>query len=253
MIQWARKKLRREPITLALSASKPDNTDPQNHVVIVNWFLLGLVILFGVVIAIFGTYIYLQAVKPTEQLIVDRCSDTAPYMATSTFASEFTIADARNFFVNMARRRYAWSSASIARDVEEFAEQSMADQREADIRYYSEQIEVPGDTRRTRKPRLEAYASCGAWHSLVFPPTLERIKCVRDPAAGARPPFWHCEMKVTLLEEFLGLGDASRVTMPDQKLYITGTFMEAKRTPATPFGLLVGRMSGHIIDGEEDS
>jgi hypothetical protein len=239
---WHRQK--HEPETVTLTASMPDPSDPQNNAVIMNWVLSGLCIVLGCALAVSVVMHNLLAAKPPTTIVVDRCSELPPQVFTTAGAQPFAVQDARNFFINMVKLRYGWSSTTVGRDIGLLQTFSMEQQRIADDRYFSEEVEVPG-AYHAKKTRMMMLAEGSIQNHLVLPQNMDEVQCQNEPENLA----WHCRIKLKLLTEYgqVETGQAVKPPEPTKEtvLYVYGTLMEGKRTVANSFGMMLGRMEGH--------
>jgi hypothetical protein len=247
------RKYKSEPDLLTLTASMPDPSDAHNYTVLMNKILMAVVVFLAVALGVMAYLNALLSVKPPTTIVLDRRSDLPPQVFTTSEPPPFAIEDARNFFINMVKLRYGWSSTTVARDISEFQRFSLEQQRLADDRYFSESVEVPGDAYRAKKRRMAMLSEAGIQNQILLPSTMDQVACVHDADKTA----WHCRMRIKQITEYtkLSLDQPPALREPSQErmMVVYGTLLEGKHTVANPFGMMVGRMEGHEPPDKEDT
>ncbi len=234
-----RRKHKQEPDSMDLSASKPDPSDPHNHIIFINLVLMGLVAFFGACLVIGVIFFYLLAGKAPRTIILNHDSLEPPQVFVGTESHTFSKADARIFFINMVKLRYGWSSTTLARDTTALMGFSAEVQRTADSQYWSEIIEIPGAP-HIKKARLAAWTDMGIRQHLILPTSMEAILCESEPKAAT----WGCAMRIKQVTDFLaGPGQ-------EQEFVVFGTMLEATHSVANPYGMLLKHMKTSSVPSE---
>jgi hypothetical protein len=163
----------------------------------------------------------LTALRPPTVIVKERASAEPVLVSTSAPPPEITVADARNFFINMIRLRYGWTSLTVQRDLEDYLKQCADD---------DEKI-----------PRLQSWIRGGVANHLALPQTLDQVDC--KTADGV----WHCKMQASLIMEHLIPTPGERPV--SRAVTFVATLLPVPHSPTTAYGLVVGAMREFESEG----
>jgi hypothetical protein len=161
----------------------------------------------------------------------DRTTAAPVVVSTSGAEPEQTVTDVRNFFLQMVRLRYGWTSLTVERDLDEYLRQCYGEHRRLERARLEAPVEGEGDA---TVPRLQSWIRAGIAQHLTLPDSLEEISC--KTAEGV----WHCTMNANLLAQHLvPQAGEHPIAVP---MTFVGTLLPVPHTPKTPYGLVVGAL-----------
>ena len=153
-----------------------------------------------------------------------------------------TTADARLFFAHMVALRYGWDSLSVKRDSERYLAACYRPERERTTAFLAEAIE--GAPNGKPVSRLVDFMRQGVAHAVQLPIDLGAIDC-RERKERRQ---WDCFVKAELVTTAL-LSDAAPALAPVvQPMHFVATMLEAPRSAATPYGLVMAAMHAELAE-----
>jgi hypothetical protein len=185
-------------------------------------------------LAILVVGLCMLAQRPPMVVVKDRVHGEPAVVRDALDSPPISVADARNFFINMLRLRFAWSSLTVERDLQQYLDQCYGEQRDAEAEHFSEASPtLPGQPGEAAS-RVQAWVDAEIDNRLLLPDSLEAIVCSRKQA------IWHCNLQGTILTQ--RLQPPLQVPPPQLRLDFVGSFLEVPHTVGTPYGLVVGAL-----------
>ena len=192
--------------------------------------------------ALFALALTLVSLQPPTVIVYDTADVSRTRVVRRVATPQATPADARLFFAHMVALRYGWDSLSVKRDSERYLAACYKPERERTSAFLAETIE--GAPNGKPVSRLVDFMRQGVAHAVQLPMDLGAIDC-RERKERRQ---WDCFVKAELVTTAL-LSDAAPGLAPVvQPMQFVATMLEAPRSAATPYGLVMAAMHAELAE-----